>query len=224
MAKSKIIKELANKEISLEVAFNRLLIIASDIENNDLIEWATNELNGYPDDNQPPDYRKGKMGHLVYSGINGRLKVTNHPLPLSSIDKNLINLLQIDYFRQDIATIEKFALYDDNCPSLDLTELSGNVYKNTGIQCLSISMQFPKEVFLRILSSVRTKLLKVFIELDKNLGCLDGLDFDTTTEGAEELNQKIRVIIYKDNSITIGDNNELKNNVFQKLGGKNNGN
>lgn len=44
MAKSKIIRELANKEISLEVAFNRLLIIASDIGNTDLIDWATNEL------------------------------------------------------------------------------------------------------------------------------------------------------------------------------------
>ncbi len=47
MAKSRIIKELANNEISLEVAFNRLLIIASDIENEELINWATNELNGY---------------------------------------------------------------------------------------------------------------------------------------------------------------------------------
>lgn len=42
MAKSKIIKELANKEVSLEVAFNRLLIIASDLNNDDLVNWATN--------------------------------------------------------------------------------------------------------------------------------------------------------------------------------------
>ena len=77
MAKSKIIKELANKEISLEVAFNRLLIIASDIGNTDLIDWATNELNGYPNGSQIPKYREGKMGHIVYSGINGRLQVQN---------------------------------------------------------------------------------------------------------------------------------------------------
>lgn len=36
MAKSKVIKELASNEISLEVALNRLLIIASDIENDEL--------------------------------------------------------------------------------------------------------------------------------------------------------------------------------------------
>ena len=47
MAKSKIIKELANNDISLEVALNRLMIIASDIENEELSQWAERELNGY---------------------------------------------------------------------------------------------------------------------------------------------------------------------------------
>ena len=30
-----------------------------------------------------------------------------------------------------------------------------------------------------MLSAIRTKLLKVFIELDRNFGCLDNLDIDT---------------------------------------------
>ena len=71
MAKSKIIKELANKEISLEVAFNRLLIIASDIGNQELIDWATNELNGYSDKSLIPTYRQSGIGQILYSGING---------------------------------------------------------------------------------------------------------------------------------------------------------
>ena len=64
MAKSKIIKELANKEISLEVAFNRLLIIASDIGNTDLIDWATNELNGYPNGSKCLNIEKEKWDIL----------------------------------------------------------------------------------------------------------------------------------------------------------------
>ena len=62
MAKSKIIKEIANKEISLEVAFNRLLIIASDVGNQNLIDWATNELDGYPSQARIPSYRKSGLG------------------------------------------------------------------------------------------------------------------------------------------------------------------
>lgn len=224
MAKSKIIKELANKEISLEVAFNRLLIIASDIGNTDLIDWATNELNGYSNDSKIPKYREGKMGHIVYSGINGHLQVRNQPLPLSVFDKEILDYIKVNYFDQDIATIGRFAFGNNGEIGLDLTELAGNAYKNSSIQCISISMKFPKEMFLGILSVIRTKLLKIFIELEKNFGCLDNLDIDTNGRKLKEINNKLNIIIYEDNSVTIGDGNKLKDNLFQKLGGKNNGN
>lgn len=162
MAKSKIIKELANKEVSLEVAFNRLLIIASDLNNDDLVNWATNELNGYSKDSKIPKYREGKMGHIVYSGINGRIQVNNQPLPLSIFDKELLDYIRINYFDQDIATIEQFAFGDNG-----------------------------------------------------NIG-LDDLDIDTNVKNLKEINNKLNIIIFEDNSVTIGDGNKLKNNLFQK--------
>ena len=42
-----MIKQLANNEIDLEVALSRLMIIASDINNEELYKWAESELNGY---------------------------------------------------------------------------------------------------------------------------------------------------------------------------------
>lgn len=44
MAKSKIIKDLANNQISIEVALQRLMIIASDLDNEELLAWAEAEL------------------------------------------------------------------------------------------------------------------------------------------------------------------------------------
>ena len=196
MAKSKIIKELANKEVALEVAFNRLLIIASDLNNDDLINWATNELNGYSKDSKIPKYREGKMGHIVYSGINGRMQVNNQPLPLSIFDKELLDYIKVNYFDQDIATIEQFAFGDNGNIGLDLTDLAGIVHKKTSILCLKITMQFPKEIFIGLLSTIRTKLLKVFIELDKEFGCLDDLDVDTNTKDLKEINNKLNIIFF----------------------------
>ena len=106
-----------------------MLIIASDIGNTDLIDWATNELNGYPNDSKIPKYREGKMGHIVYSGINGRLQVENQPLPLSVFDKEILDYIKIKHFPQDIATIEQFAYGNSGEIGLNLTELAGNVYK-----------------------------------------------------------------------------------------------
>lgn len=225
MAKSKIIKELANKEISLEVAFNRLLIIASDIENEELINWATNELNGYSNNSQIPTYRKSGLGQIIYSGINGNFQVKSQPLPNGALDKDIMEKLKNFTFSQDISSIEQFSLdNNDNGVGKDLTALAPIVYHNTEIQCISIYMKYTKETFIKILSAIRTKLLKVFIELDKNLGNLDDLDINTNEKKLKALNDKLNVIIYEDNSVTIGDSNKLKNSFFQKLRGKSNGN
>ncbi len=85
-------------------------------------------------------------------------------------------------------------------------------------------MKYTKETFIKILSSIRTKLLKVFIELDKNLGNLDDLDIDTDEKNLKELRDKLNIILYDDNFVTIGNSNKLKNNLFQKSGEKSNGN
>ena len=63
-------------------------------------------------------------------------------------------------------------------------------------------MKFPKEMFIGILSAIRTKLLKIFIELDKDFGCLDNLDIDTDGRELKKINNKLSIIIYEDNSIT----------------------
>ena len=74
-------------------------------------------------------------------------------------------------------------------------------------------MNYSKEVFIGILSSIRTKLIELFIALDKEFGNLDDLDIDVNEKDLKKLNN---VIIFQDNSIQIGDNNKLKDNLFNK--------
>lgn len=64
MAKSKILKELASNQTSLDVVLSRLIIIASDIEDIKLQEWALNELNGYSKNENVPEYRQ-LQGELI---------------------------------------------------------------------------------------------------------------------------------------------------------------
>lgn len=84
MAKSKIIKELANNQISMEVALQRLMIIASDLENEDLSAWAEAELHGYSRSDTLPKYRNIQSIHFVYSGINvaSKLRIVRLPLQM----------------------------------------------------------------------------------------------------------------------------------------------
>ena len=86
MAKSKILKELANNEVPLDVALKRLLIICDDLDYKELFSWAEKELNGYFGEESVPEYRNIGMGQILYSGLKGsmvsHLKLTNQPFPI----------------------------------------------------------------------------------------------------------------------------------------------
>lgn len=212
MAKSKIIKELANNKISLEVALNRLLIIASDINNAALQSWAEKELNGYNGE-CVPKYRIVKNAPIKYSGISGNFKITNAPLLLQELfDEDKSELFHVNV-TDSIGTIERYINGKErNKMCRDLTLFANFVYQKTGIQCSSITQVIPDNSFENILSTMKTTLMKVFIQLDKTYGCLDDLDIDITaveTSVVEKSNKIINNYIFIDNSVCIGDDNKI---------------
>ena len=202
MAKSKVIKELASNEISLEVALNRLLIIASDIENDELAQWVENELNGYSDDAELPAYRVIDNTRFVYSGINGRFS-----WEILGLDKKNYVFNILDGVNSLTSLIEGKYEY-----GRDLTAMAGAVRAKTGIACTSIRQLVPNNVIENIVSAIKSKLLKVLIKLDKEYGCLDELDIDITEKDPEEvreINAMIINYIFEDRSIKIGDKNRI---------------
>ncbi len=213
MAKSTIIKELANNNISLEVALGRLFVIATDIDNNELKEWAECELNGYGE-NKVPDYRLAKKTFFKYSGINGGFKVENAPIPLPEILNTEDPSVFYIPITEGIGTIEGIVNSTENIEvGRDLTWAAGMVAKECGIRCYSIKQTIPKNVFQGVLSAVKMRLMKIFLELDKTYGCLDELDVEASAVSSEEItktNNAIYKYIYVDNSISIGDKNQIE--------------
>ena len=212
MAKSNILKELANNTITLEIALSRLMIIASDISDFELQNWAKMELEGYCDKDECPPYRFIPFGNILYSGINGGLQVTGMPLPLSTLPEAIRKALSEPFKeKSNISTIVDIVEKKQNGMRRDLILFSQLVSDNTGggIQCLEIWSSLDYLTFNRILSSLRTKLLDVFISLDKKLGNLDELDIDSSNVNLPELQQITYNIIYQDNSVKLGDKNKL---------------
>lgn len=210
MAKSKILKELANNQVSIEVALSRLLIIATDIGNTELFEWANNELNGYEKFDSLPEYRKINAPFIRYSGINGSFKITNQPMPLTWFTQKTRDSLNPVGIFESIATIESILNEKEIQPRVrDLTFLAGEIYDTMGVSCFKISQIIDVSYYREILNKIRGKLLNIFIELDHAFGNLDDLDVDSSDEGkVEQINQKIIALI--DKSIKIGDGNQIE--------------
>ena len=206
MAKSKILKELASNQTSLDVVLSRLIIIASDIEDIKLQEWALNELNGYSKNENVPEYRQ-LQGELIYSGINGPLMVNKLHLDIGFLDKDFQEIVLQPFSVSNGISLLLSGLENGEIFSKDMTFLSSQVYKNSetitgAIQATNIALVFNKAQIQNIISNVRTKLLQIFLELDKNYGNLDELDVSQQIDDIDSVKQTIHQIIYQDNSIT----------------------
>lgn len=212
MAKSKLIKELANGKVDLTTAFNRLLIIANDIDNVELSEWAESELNGYHNFDDLPEYRVIDAPNLKYSGINGRFQVTDVPLPHNYLSlETLEHIIQIGVF-ESVKELEKYSKLTKTVYR-DRTDLAVEVLERTGgVQCISIKQMINTQQYAGVLSNIQTKLIKVLLKIDKEYGNFDELDVviaDKTPEDVRTINIQIKKLIYGDNSIKIGDNNKI---------------
>ena len=214
MAKSKIIKELANNQISMEVALQRLMIIASDLGNEELLAWAETELQGYSPNDTLPEYRNVRSIHFAYSGINGNYKVTNCPFTFTSVlEEELSDIYNVPIL-DSVSSLQNFI---DNPEKQsyrrDFSMLNGYVLQRTGLQCTSIYQTVPLNFLQKIVSQIKTILMNVFLKLDKEYGCLDDLDVDTTAKTPDEveaINKVVNNYIFIDNSINVGDKNKLK--------------
>ena len=72
-----------------------------------------------------------------------------------------------------------------------------------------IGAQFVQNIF----SVIENKLLDIFMILEKVFGNLDSLDIDVSGKSEEELHkisEKMVVVIYNDNRVTVGNGNKIK--------------
>ena len=164
MAKSKIIKNLVNDEVDIDQSLYRLLIIANDLDDVKLIQWVENELNGYNSPDCVPKYRVISGIDIKYSGINGNFQVENQPLTLFSFPKEHRNDLKEYKMIESIKTISDIVKSGEKL-SRDLTFFAGDIAKNIGIKCFSITGYCNMIAIGE--SIIKTKTLKVLMRLEK---------------------------------------------------------
>lgn len=74
-----------------------------------------------------------------------------------------------------------------------------------------------EHIISNIFSIIESKLLDILMILEKEFGSLDELDIDTTSKSDEEIediNNRILVLVYNDNSVSIGDGNKMKDTTI----------
>lgn len=226
MARSQLLIDAVSGKETLETMFLRLKIVLSDLESENIMNWVNGELEGYKDNEILPSYRimKGVItGNYL---VNFHFPRNNQPVPLRLlIDEDKVEKLHMMYIRDGIGTLQSFVQSEKEqhygitfpaefCSAISIDE----------IQIAAMRVTAPSNHLTGIISQVKTKLVDVIMELEKEFRNLDDLDIRTQVKENDSIVQiitHIEKIIY-DNSIEIGDNNKFTKSSIGNLFRKNN--
>ena len=193
MAKSKLIRDLISDDLSLVQAFDRLLVIAMELNDRNLIKWAKQEKYGYGKDDEVPDYRYIKLvpiGDYRHYSMGYITTYSNQVLPTIGFTPEMKEKIENFKNRDSIAQII------DAKKALDNGKLVGIVEKpeffslfeeGTNIKVIRATLALNPLELGKILESTKTRLIEVLTLLEKNFGNLDEVDIDTRDYSDNEI-------------------------------------
>lgn len=221
MAKSKIIKELANGEVSTHVALKRAKILLQEFNNDTLLKWVEQELTGYTDAESMPDYRVAQgtlRGTYIRHLPHTQMTYKHVSIPVGKMPVDLIKKITSMYFCEGAEELTRLMNVGDNKPLVkhlpaDLYPTIARYNPTICMEIVTAYVETSAPSVQGVLSAIESRLLDLFCYLEKQFGILDELDIDVDSKTAQEQKEiidHISVLIYNDRRVTIGDNNKIK--------------
>ena len=200
-----IIDLSTNEDAPLAVILRKVLVLSYQLKNLRLTGWANAELDGYPSSGVLPDYRIVKTtARGTFLGPFGAM-VTSKPLPRVHLHDNHKDFADTVYLRDGIAKIESAASSEDGArmpwPADLVLYYQFKFYEDFALH--EAWLDLPKQIFVGILDTVRTRTLRFALELHQELG-LGNNDVKAIPIAVVERN--VTMIINGGNNV-IGDNN-----------------
>lgn len=215
MANSKIIKELANGTIDLNASLKRAKVIFQKIGSIELNQWIKNEIEGYKNLEDIPSYRKVK-GCLKGCYIKDGLKCENLLIPLDNVDEEIIKGLTYNSAGQSVYALQQaISAGQSFVRRLEPYECKWLSTK-TGRIIYEAEVEIDTSEVMNIIPVVENLLLETFLLLEKEFGVLDELDidWDSKTEDEQKIIVEKLVVIFQDNSVTVGEGNKIRNSTI----------
>lgn len=177
---SQIINELVDSEKSINGALLKTKVLASRIQNGELLNWVDKELSGYDSIDDLTDYRKNIPSYLKGNYTNGNMKYTNQPIPTIGMDLEFQKILQSTEFYESITALANLINSTDSSTigshvKAEIVGLIGQNWINMGnpyLNLMSVTKIIGKNAIIEVVSKVRNKLLDFMLAIDQEFGNL----------------------------------------------------
>lgn len=143
-------------------------ILASRLDHSEFGTWIGRELNGYDDDEPPPDYRRGipriLMGSFV--GPFGKM-ASNVQIPDSGLPEGMNATTTFDC-RQPLSIVEGYASHHESNLRQNMSlDFARFVHVFEGMNCIELWSIEPRLAYRKILDAVRQRVLEYSIEIER---------------------------------------------------------
>lgn len=202
-----LLRDIQNSAIDSKNDISTLLrqckVLAARLSSNELGEWADQELNGYKDVKNLPNYRiintelKGN-----FSGAFGRA-LNNAPIPLSCFDKKFRDDLSKAYGTQPISSYEalikssKGDNFIEQIPADLVAYYSQKIYQ--GMVCLSAWKEIPYGSIVSLVDVVRNKILDFALKIETEIPEakeIENISKNSVSSIKEKVSQAFHTTIY----------------------------
>lgn len=155
--------DLAQPNGDLPSVLRKCKILAARLGSNEFARWVDLELNGYPDSEQVPEYRK-LGGTCFASFVNMAWQVNRQVVPWSFVPENFRNVLQYSKFKNGIATVTSF----ENGARIDQPELviaiDGKVFPQ--MTCVAVWIEISSGALEQLLSAIKNRILDFVLRIE----------------------------------------------------------
>lgn len=169
-----LLREIQNSAIDANEPIGTLLrkckVLAVRLGSSEFKSWVENELNGYTDKDNIPEYRIMGVGCQGYFSGSYGSSMSNASIPSRCIPKDFREGLFTCYLAQPISSIEAL-INDSNGGTVqeswpaDLTAHFGmNIYQ--GMNCLKAWKVIPVNALVGILDMIRSRVLNFVLEIE----------------------------------------------------------
>lgn len=216
MARSQLLKDIVCGNENIENILLRLKVILSDLDSEPITKWVNGELEGYKGKvDTLPEYRVLKGTPMGTYIVNYNVQYTNAQVPLKLLisDNQLYDNIITSHFTQSLSTIQNMLSSENrgNISKMIDTEFC-HAISTEELQIANMHIRIGSNQLDDIVAKVKSMLVDIVMELEKQFDNLDELDIgeqveeDTTKKDNVVVN--IQNIIY-DESVKIGDKNKI---------------
>ena len=165
-----LVATLSSENCNLEAALAKAQVLAHHLNAAEMRRWVLNELRGYDDATELPDYRIVNC-NLVGNISNGFYQANRANLPTAHLDEDLREMLTRKKILQSIPTIQGWAKSEDALSSRVRPELYEELSKGFADDYYVESAwgEVSPGIFTQITAQVRSRLLDFVLQLSTEI-------------------------------------------------------